>query len=513
MNRTTFKVKGYIFVKNQLNMEKTFTLKKLAMTLCVAMAFTKVSGQTSSAATSLHFDGANDHCNRAIFSTATTSITMEARVQWGGASPGNKTIMSNGTTTLNGYAMFVPSGTSSLAVRCGASVFTTTYNLIPQFTMLSMVIGPGPVGNTILVYANGNQVYSGFISAITAPSGSFSIGGNNAGTENFIGAIDEARFWNRALCPAEIMHRAFCQPQGTEPNLTACYRFNQGLAGGSNPTVTVLTDLTANNYTCALNNFSLTGATSNWVAPPGGFTSFCTYAPATLSITPTGSVSVCSGNSATLAVLGSTSYTWNTSSNLTTIVITPTAATTSYSVLGNNPAAPCYGMATKTVAMIPSPTVATVSSASLICAGQTATLTASGATTYTWNTTANTAVIAVTPTTTTSYTVSGTAANGCTGSSVIIQNVSACTGLASLNGTQPTFITVYPNPSNGDIYIYADTEMNLSVVNSLGQVVKVISVNAANNYKVQVNNLSTGIYFVVGKNNNKVISQKIIITK
>ncbi|MBA2611076.1 MAG: T9SS type A sorting domain-containing protein [Bacteroidetes bacterium] len=492
-------------------MKKTFTLKKLAITLCVAMAFTKVSGQTSSVATSLHFDGINDHCNRAIFSTATTSVTMEARVQWGGASAGNKTILSNGTTTLNGYAMFVPSGTSSLAVRCGASVYTTTYNLIPQFTMLSMVIGPGPVGNTILVYANGGLVYSGFTGAIATPSGSFSIGGNNAGTENFIGAIDEVRFWDRALCAAEISHRAFCQPSGTEPNLTACYRFNQGVAASPNPTVTILNDLTASNFTCTLNNFALTGPTSNWVSPPGGFTSFCTYAPATLSITPTGTVAVCSGNNINLSVTGSTSYTWNTGSNSATIVITPTAAATSYSVLGNNPAAPCYGMATKTVAMIPSPTVATASSASLICAGQTATLTASGASTYTWNTTANTAAIAISPTTTTSYTVSGSAANGCTGSSVITQNVSACTGIAAVNGAGPAFISVYPNPSNGDITISADTEMNLSVVNSLGQVVKTISVNASNNYKAQVSNLSTGIYFVVGQNNS--VSKKIIVTK
>jgi PKD repeat protein len=66
---------------------------------------------------------------------------------------------------------------------------------------------------------------------------------------------------------------------------------------------------------------------------------------------------------------------------------------------------------TKTVSVNAAPNV-TVNSPT-ICAGQTATLTASGATTYSWNTSATTASVTVTPSSTTMYTVTGTDASGC----------------------------------------------------------------------------------------------------
>jgi hypothetical protein len=48
-----------------------------------------------------------------------------------------------------------------------------------------------------------------------------------------------------------------------------------------------------------------------------------------------------------------------------------------------------------------------------ICTGSSTTLTATGAVTYVWNTGATTDAITVSPTTTTTYTVTGTDANGC----------------------------------------------------------------------------------------------------
>ena len=59
------------------------------------------------------------------------------------------------------------------------------------------------------------------------------------------------------------------------------------------------------------------------------------------------------------------------------------------------------------------PTVTTTASPATICAGQSSTLTASGASTYSWSTGQNTSSITVTPDSTTTYTVTGTDANGC----------------------------------------------------------------------------------------------------
>jgi len=53
----------------------------------------------------------------------------------------------------------------------------------------------------------------------------------------------------------------------------------------------------------------------------------------------------------------------------------------------------------------------------------TSVLTASGATTYIWNTGGNTASITVTPHSTTTYTVTGTSATGCTGTAAVTVSV------------------------------------------------------------------------------------------
>jgi len=52
---------------------------------------------------------------------------------------------------------------------------------------------------------------------------------------------------------------------GTETGLVAYYPFNQGIAGGNNTAITTVTDKTANALNGTLTNFSLSGATSNFV--------------------------------------------------------------------------------------------------------------------------------------------------------------------------------------------------------------------------------------------------------
>ncbi len=66
-----------------------------------------------------------------------------------------------------------------------------------------------------------------------------------------------------------------------------------------------------------------------------------------------------------------------------------------------------------TLTVSPTPTVSVNSSTTAVCSGGTATLTANGATTYSWSNSATTSSIVVNPTVTTTYSVSGATA-GCT---------------------------------------------------------------------------------------------------
>jgi hypothetical protein len=71
-----------------------------------------------------------------------------------------------------------------------------------------------------------------------------------------------------------------------------------------------------------------------------------------------------------------------------------------------------------TAAITVAETSGTTNNDGIICAGASATLTASGGTSYIWSTAATTAGISVTPTGTTTYTVTVTNTNGCTDTEV-----------------------------------------------------------------------------------------------
>lgn len=140
------------------------------------------------------------------------------------------------------------------------------------------------------------------------------------------------------------------------------------------------------------------------------------------SISPA-SPSVCLGSGVTLTATGGASYVWSTGSTASTTTLTPGATGTypvSVTATGANG---CTASTSTTVTAIPAPTASISPAAATICQGSCTTLTASGGASYLWSTGATTASISVCPGTTTTYTVSVTAANGCTASKNVIVTV------------------------------------------------------------------------------------------
>ncbi|MBK9743694.1 MAG: hypothetical protein IPO94_12370 [Saprospiraceae bacterium] len=92
-----------------------------------------------------------------------------------------------------------------------------------------------------------------------------------------------------------------------------------------------------------------------------------------------------------------------------------------------------------TAAIAVAETSGTTNNDGTICAGASATLTASGGTSYIWSTAATTAGISVTPTGTTTYTVTVTNTNGCTDTEVTTITVNplptAAIAVAETSGT------------------------------------------------------------------------------
>jgi gliding motility-associated-like protein len=120
------------------------------------------------------------------------------------------------------------------------------------------------------------------------------------------------------------------------------------------------------------------------------------------------SQAVCQGESVTLSGSGAQNYTWN--SGITNGVPFIAVSTQTYTVTGTD-ANGCTDTDQVTVTINASPTV-NAGNDQAICAGGSVVLTATGAQTYSWN---NGVVngVSFTPGSTTTYTVTGTAPNGC----------------------------------------------------------------------------------------------------
>lgn len=151
------------------------------------------------------------------------------------------------------------------------------------------------------------------------------------------------------------------------------------------------------------------------------------------------STMICSGQSTVLTASGASSYTWSTNAGsvtTNTASVNPTANTT-YTVTGDN--AGCVSTQTVDVNVTTTPTV-TANSSGNICTGQTATLTAMGATNYTWSPGgATTNTITVSPTANATYVVTGDNA-GCSDTQTIAVNVGVPPAI-SATATQTTICT------------------------------------------------------------------------
>jgi N-acetylneuraminic acid mutarotase len=138
------------------------------------------------------------------------------------------------------------------------------------------------------------------------------------------------------------------------------------------------------------------------------------------TLTVTGNNVLCAGNSTTLTASGANTYTWSAGFLVPTIGVTPLSST-NYSVIGKD-ANNCTNTTTYSVTVNALPVVIANATTSSVCIGSNVTLTGAGASTYTWT---NGVIdgVSFTPSTTASYTVSGTDLNGCVNSAPLLVTV------------------------------------------------------------------------------------------
>lgn len=201
--------------------------------------------------------------------------------------------------------------------------------------------------------------------------------------------------------------------------------------------------------------------------------------------------SVCAGESFTLFASGAATYTFETGSN----IVTPLSSTI-YTVTGTSVNG-CLSQsaASASVNVNSLPTLNISSSDDLLCIGESAVLTASGAQQYSWTGGPALPVYTVTPATNTSYTLMGTDGNGCSNSITFEQNVTNCTGLLQEHMRSGS-IRVFPNPTEGLFTITGlTTETHITLYNNLGQLIESF-ITSKDQLQIDIRKYTAGMYLL-----------------
>ncbi|MES2680350.1 MAG: hypothetical protein V4635_10715, partial [Bacteroidota bacterium] len=379
---------------------------------------------------------------------------------------------------------FTPTGSGTYTVSTGTGSCITTKTVFVTYNPPLSITGPSSnicSNSSATLIANGGTTYSWSTGQV---SPSIIVNPSNITTYTVFG-----------------ISNAGCNTQGVK-TVTVDYT----------PTVTAISSNTTNG-SCPNSPLTLTGQGATTYSWTGGVTNIVPFTPTisntyvvtgsnacgsataaiSVSIHPipliTASVNnptVCSGSSVILNGGGGISYTW-TPGVPNNVAFIP-GSTFNYTVKGTS-ALGCTASAVQGITVLITPTLAPVATPTAICFGSTATLSASGATGYTWTpgSNPNTPTIAVSPPIPTTYTVTRT--NG------------PCASTSTVN------LVVYPlplvNASATPSQICSGTGVNIVVVGPVTQTVFPPGFTAAN-FTVYPNNSVT--YTVVGSNGNCTLS-------
>jgi hypothetical protein len=404
--------------------------------------------------------GSNPSCagSSVTFSASPTNGGATPVYQWkvNGSNVGTNSTTFTSTTLANGQvvscALTSNASCASPATVSSNSITMTVNPMVTPSISTSITSGSNPMCAGSSITFSASPVNGG-----TTPAYQWQVNGTNAGTNS--SSYTNAAISNGQSVTCILTSNASCATVSTATSTATTMTVNAipaTPAPSSNGPVcsgtalNLFSNATANAYSWnGPNSFvssSQNPSTANVSSSDAGTYSLsvtqngCTSSIGTINVvvnaTPTVTVNnatICSGQTATLTVNGASSYNWSSGGSSNNESVNP-ASTTSYTVTGTSGGCSASAVATVTVNTTPSVTVNNAT----ICSGQTATLTANGASSYNWSSGGSSNIENVNPGSTTSYTVTGTS-GGCSASavatvivnptpSVTVNNATICSG-------------------------------------------------------------------------------------
>lgn len=356
-----------------------------------------------------------------ICETATTSLLGSGAdtYTWTGGAVNGMSFSPSSTTSYTLSGTYTLSGCTSTNL----AVQTITVEVLPSVSAsaVSSVICEGETatltatGADTYTWQPGNIQGSPFSPAPTVFTTYTLSGSSLAGCTSTNLAVQSISVNPLPVVSAGISHTAVCEGSTITVSASGAdsYAWSQDVINDS-PFV----PQSSGSY--SVQGTSDAGCTSTNVA----VVSVTVYALPSLSVQISQPV-ICQGKSTSLSGSGAASYTW--SGGISNQVAFTPSTTSTYTLTGTD-ANDCVSQTTVTVVVNTLPVLSVQSSSSLSCEADPVTLTASGASSYTWSAGDFSPGIIVTPSITTVYTVSGTDNNSCLSTAHYTQVVQVCPG-------------------------------------------------------------------------------------
>ena len=312
-----------------------------------------------------------------------------------------------------------------------SSNITITINPLPSLTITATSTSVC-VGNSAILNASGASTYTWSPAASLSPATGASVTATPS-----ISTVYSVSATSAAGCPGSQTFSLSVNPLPTltvsASSLAVCAGSSSTLtaSGAGTYTWSPTSTLNAINGTTVIatptsnTDYTVTATDANGCKNKQNLSIAINPLP-TLSLSATAST-ICAGTSSTLTASGADTYTWSPSSSLSSAngssVIASPGNTTQYTVMATFTNTSCENQTALTINVTPTPTLTILPSPTFtICLGDSAHINVSGANTYTWSpagylSSTSSASVTATPTTSTIYSVHGTA-SGCPGTAV-----------------------------------------------------------------------------------------------
>jgi hypothetical protein len=399
--------------------------------------------------------------NPTICAGGNQTLTASGATSYTWSQGGNTAGINVSPATNTNYSV---TGTTNGCIGTASTLVTVSGALTPAFTNASPSFCAG--GNTVLSLTQAYTTYA-WSNGANTPNINVTTGGTYSVTVTDASGCTGSAAVTVGVTPNPTpaftnTSPSFCAGGNTNLSLTQGYSSYNWSNGATSPTINVTT---GGSYSVTVTDGNgCTGVASVTVSlipnPTPTFTnaspSFCAGANTNLSLTQ-----------------GFSLHNWSTGETTPSINVT-TGGTYTVTVTDGNG---CTGVASVNVNVTPLPTVTISPASPNICSGGNVSLTASGATSYTWSQGSNTAAINVSPATNTNYSVTGTT-NGCIGTASTLVTVSG--------SLTPAFTNASPSFCVGDNTILSLTQAYTTYLWSNAANTSTITVNTAGTYSVTV---------------------------